>query len=128
MVWMLKNRFALHNFQNMTGLVLHLVPAVMMYHVRYYMMTAEAHLPEEQRRFCTIGDDSDMTWEQLRWSMWLVPAIYYWAWLAVYTVIQRVIFADFIEKYDYDNFTKDIMKVGLIRKVHKMTGSNFFVT
>ena len=87
MVWFLKNRFALHNFQNMTGLVLHLVPAIMVFHVRYYMMPAEAHLPEDQRRFCTIGDDGDMTWEQLRWSMWLVPAIYYWAWLAVYTVI-----------------------------------------
>ena len=127
MVWMLKNKLALHNFQNMTGLVLHLLPAIMMYHVRYYMMPAEAHLPEEQRRFCSIGDDSDMTWDQWRWEMWFNQARFYCCWLAGYSVFNKV-FENFIEKYDYDCFVKDCKKMGLVKKINKMTGNNIFVT
>ena len=64
----------------MTDLVLHIVPAVVTNHIRWYMSAAQAHLPEEERRFATITDDSELSWSEWRVKMVWPYYILYWCW------------------------------------------------
>ena len=61
-------------------------------------MPEEAHLPEEERYFCTISED--LNWGQYGYWMMGVPLFVYWAWLSAYLIVIFYFCSDYIRRND----------------------------
>ena len=80
-----RNSLVFHDMDCITSMGLHAAPMIITHHIRWYMITEEASLPEEQRTFATISTSLRLE-EYLHLNMWN-PIAFYVIWLAFYAFV-----------------------------------------
>lgn len=91
-----RNQMVFHNLDNMSSLMLHVFPMLSMWNMRWYTMPYEATKPEKDRRFLSPDESFDST------KFFLVPFLFYLAWVSVYFMIHFVFAKDRIVERNYE--------------------------
>lgn len=59
-IYLFRNSLVFHKIDMMTSLGIHFMPMATMYHIKWYTIVDQAHLPADQQRFVNLQFDS--TW------------------------------------------------------------------
>lgn len=97
-IYLFRCTFAIHKPDMLTGVLIHVIPFVTTNLIRWSLIPNEAHLPEEERYFCTITESSDIDWAQYFHWMVAVPMLTYWCWLAAHGVLVFYVCWDYIQE------------------------------
>ena len=97
-IGLFRSTFAIHKPDMLTSVFTHVIPYVTTNLIRWQLMPEEAHLPEEERYFCTISED--ISWGQYGYWMMGVPLFVYWAWLSAYLIVIFYFCSDYIRRND----------------------------
>ena len=95
-----RNSLVFHDMDCITSMGLHAAPMIITHHIRWYMITEEASLPEEQRTFATISTSLRLE-EYLHLNMWN-PIAFYVIWLAFYAFVNFYLAESTIKRKKYN--------------------------
>ena len=80
----------------MSSLMLHYLPQLLSWNLRWTTIPYEESLPEDKRRFGNL--DTSFTWN----SMLLLPLLFYFSWVSIYFSINFVVAKERIRKRKYE--------------------------
>ena len=95
-IFVFRCTFAIHKPDMLTGVLIHVVPFVATNLIRWQLIPEEAHLPEDERFFCSLTDPSDLNWSNYFYQMVAVPMMAYWCWLTAHGILVFYIYWDYI--------------------------------
>ena len=83
-----RNSLVYHKIDFLTSLVTHSVPMVITFHIKWYTIPSQQHLPEEEQRFAPMPEIT--TWGDFGYYFFQVPLAVYFSWLFAYGIINFV--------------------------------------
>ena len=95
-IFAFNTQFIVHNPNNLTGMFIHAIPFVTTNLIRWKLIPAESHLPEDERIWPSLSCDE--TWTSYLYFMFLVPVCFYLAWLAFYVAFTMILCNDYIKR------------------------------
>jgi len=92
-----RNQMVFHKLDNLSSLLVHLLPQITLWNLRWHTMPYEAKLPEEERRFLTIDDSFTVT------KFFIFPIFLYAIWMTLYFMVHFVFARERILRKNYHN-------------------------
>ena len=79
------NKMIFHSMQELSSLVVHMMPSIAMWNLKWYTMEYEKTLPPEERRFLELDHTFDV------YTLVVYPLAYYMAWLIIYAILNFIL-------------------------------------
>jgi hypothetical protein len=112
-----RNSLVYHKIDFLCSLMIHCFPMIVTLHIRWYTIPNQAHLPESEQRFGTLPDTSSLY--DFTNYFFVMPLAVYFAWLAVYGVI-NFLCTDKVLDYTHDTVFRTFMtNKGLLKMLPK---------
>jgi len=83
----------------LTSLGIHVMPMFMMYHIKWFTIHDQQHLPADQQRFANFIIEE--TWSEYLWSMVAMPIIAYLIWAVNFAMINFYLAKGIIDRRNY---------------------------
>lgn len=114
-VWFFRGSLVLHKPDILTNLGIHLLPMMIMYHIRWFTIPDQLHLPEAEKRFVDLP--ADATWASYLWTMLVMPIVVYFFWSANYSLLNFKLAKARIERKGRDNLYKLFCNLDVVKKL-----------
>lgn len=82
--------------QQLSSLVVHMLPSIAMWNLKWFTMEYEKTLPPSERRFLQLDPTFDVN------TLVVNPLSYYMAWLIIYGILNFIILTKRIESRGYE--------------------------
>ena len=94
-----------------------------MYHIRWFTIPDQEHLPIQEKRFCDLPPEE--TWASFFYNLLFIPVVFYFIWSVNYSLLQFKLAADRIKRKKRDNMYQLFQNLDLVKKVvaiYKLNG------
>jgi len=104
-MWLFRNGLVLHQWDKMSTLSIHFMPATITYLIRWF--SVPAHTAQPGSRFPALVHESPLS-KQYWMTMLALPVLLYFIWAIVYSLVNFVLCKDRIDRKGYLNLWKFI--------------------